>query len=73
MFGLLFLLVLPAWAQAFQVGVLPNLSPRVLLTNYRPLRDYLAAAEQLNRFADAAIQRVEAIKCGPLFDTEKAA
>ena len=34
---------LPAWAQAFQVGVLPNLSPRVLLTNYRPLRDYLAA------------------------------
>lgn len=32
-----------------------------------------AAAEQLNRFADAAIQRVEAIKCGPLFDTEKAA
>jgi phosphonate transport system substrate-binding protein len=36
--------VQPAWAQAFQVGVLPNLSPRVLLTNYRPLRDYLTAA-----------------------------
>ena len=35
---------LPAWAQAFQVGVLPNLSPRVLLTNYRPLRDHLSAA-----------------------------
>jgi hypothetical protein len=34
---------------------------------------YPAAAEQLNRFADAAIQRVEAIKCGPLFDTERAA
>lgn len=34
---------LPAWAQAFQVGVLPNLSPRVLLTNYRPLRDHLSA------------------------------
>jgi phosphonate transport system substrate-binding protein len=34
----------PAWAQAFQVGVLPNLSPRVLLTNYRPLRDYLSDA-----------------------------
>lgn len=32
-----------------------------------------AAAEQLNRFAEAAVQRVEAIKCGPLFDTEKAA
>ncbi len=31
-----------------------------------------AAAEQLNRFADAAVQRVEAIKCGPLFDTERA-
>lgn len=29
-----------------------------------------AAAEQLNRFADAAVQRVEAIKCGPLFDQE---
>jgi phosphonate transport system substrate-binding protein len=36
--------VQPAWAQAFQVGVLPNLSPRVLLTNYRPLRDYLSTA-----------------------------
>lgn len=33
-----------ASAQTFQVGVLPNLSPRVLLTNYRPLRDYLSAA-----------------------------
>lgn len=32
-----------------------------------------AAAEQLNRFADLAVARVEAIKCGPLFDTEKAA
>lgn len=32
-----------------------------------------AAAEQLNRFADLAIARVEAIKCGPLFDTERAA
>lgn len=31
-----------------------------------------AASEQLNRFADAAVQRVEAIKCGPLFDTERA-
>ena len=35
---------LPAWAQSFQVGVLPNLSARVLLTNYRPLRDHLSAA-----------------------------
>jgi ABC-type phosphate/phosphonate transport system substrate-binding protein len=33
----------PAWAQAFQVGVLPNLGLRVLLTNYRPLRDHLSA------------------------------
>ena len=32
---------------------------------------YPAAAEQLRRFADAAVARVEAIKCGPLFDTEK--
>ena len=38
-----FAAALPAWAQAFQVGVLPNLSPRVLLTNYRPLRDHLSA------------------------------
>lgn len=31
-----------------------------------------AASEQLNRFADLAVARVEAIKCGPLFDTERA-
>lgn len=31
---------------------------------------YPAVAEQLGRFADAALARVEAIKCGPLFDTE---
>lgn len=30
---------------------------------------YPAAAEQLNRFADAAERRVEEIKCGPLFST----
>lgn len=34
----------PAWAQTFQIGVLPNLSPRIILTVYRPLRDYLSAA-----------------------------
>ncbi|KQW79732.1 hypothetical protein [Brevundimonas sp. Root1279] len=34
---------------------------------------YPAVAEQLHRFADAALSRVEAIKCGPLFDQEKAA
>ena len=34
---------------------------------------YPAAAEQLNRFSDAALARVEAIRCGPLFDTEQAA
>lgn len=32
-----------------------------------------AAAEQLSRFASLALARVEAIKCGPLFDTERAA
>lgn len=32
-----------------------------------------AAAEQLNRFADLAMGRVDAIKAGPLFDTEKVA
>ena len=29
-----------------------------------------AAAEQLNRFDEASERRVEAIKCGPLFDRE---
>lgn len=29
-----------------------------------------AVAEQLTRFADAAEARIEAIKCGPLFDRE---
>jgi len=31
---------------------------------------YPAAAERLNRWADAAVARAEAIKHGPLFDTE---
>jgi phosphonate transport system substrate-binding protein len=31
-------------AQDLQFGVLPNVSARVILTNYRPFREYLAAA-----------------------------
>lgn len=31
-------------AQALQFGVLPNVSARVILTNYRPFREYLEAA-----------------------------
>lgn len=34
---------------------------------------YPAIAEQLNRWADGAAARAEAIRSGPLFDTEKAA
>jgi len=34
-------------AQDFQVGVLPNVTARVILTNYRPMREYLA--EELGR------------------------
>lgn len=34
-------------AQAFQIGVLPNVTARVILTNYRPMREYLA--EELGR------------------------
>ncbi len=33
---------------------------------------YPSAAEQLTRWADAAVSRAETIRCGPLF-TEKAA
>ena len=33
---------------------------------------YPAVAEQLNRWADAAQARAEAIRCGPLFDSEAA-
>jgi phosphonate transport system substrate-binding protein len=29
-------------AAAFQVGVMPNVSARIILTNYRPMREYLA-------------------------------
>ena len=29
---------------------------------------YPAVAERLNRWADAAIDRAEAIRCGPLFE-----
>lgn len=29
-------------AAAFQVGVVPNVSARIILTNYRPMREYLA-------------------------------
>lgn len=34
---------------------------------------YPAVAEQLTRWADAADRRAEAIRSGPLFDTERAA
>lgn len=33
---------------------------------------YPAAAERLNRWADAAVARAETIRCGPLFEGEKA-
>jgi hypothetical protein len=33
---------------------------------------YPAVAEQLDRWAEAADRRVEAIRCGPLFDGEGA-
>lgn len=33
---------------------------------------YPAVAERLTRWADAAIDRAEVIRCGPLFDGEKA-
>jgi phosphonate transport system substrate-binding protein len=29
-------------AAAFQIGVMPNVSARIILTNYRPMREYLA-------------------------------
>ena len=32
-----------ATAQDLQIGVLPNVTARVILTNYRPMREYLAA------------------------------
>lgn len=35
-------------------------------------RRYPAVAEQLERWASAADARVEAIRCGPLFDGERA-
>lgn len=34
---------------------------------------YPAAAEQLERWAEAADGRVEALRCGPLFDREPSA
>lgn len=33
---------------------------------------YPTVAEQLNRWADAAIDRAETVRCGPLFEGEKA-
>lgn len=36
----------------------------------RRAKRYPAVAEQLNRWADAAEARIQAIKCGPLFDRE---
>lgn len=36
----------------------------------RRAKRYPAAAEQLNRWADAADARIEAIRVGPLFDSE---
>ena len=33
---------------------------------------YPAIADRLNRWADQAIDRAETIRCGPLFDMEKA-
>jgi len=33
---------------------------------------YPEAAERLNRWADAAVGRAEAVRCGPLFDGERA-
>lgn len=33
---------------------------------------YPAVAAQLNRWADAAIDRAETVRCGPLFEGEKA-
>ena len=33
---------------------------------------YPAAAERLNRWADAALARAETVRCGPLFEGEKA-
>lgn len=32
---------------------------------------YPEAAERLNRWADAAVARSEAVRCGPLFDGER--
>lgn len=32
---------------------------------------YPAVAEQLNRWADAADKRIEAVRAGPLFDQER--
>lgn len=32
---------------------------------------YPAAAERLSRWADAAVARAEAVRCGPLFDGER--
>lgn len=33
---------------------------------------YPAISERLNRWADAAMDRAETIRCGPLFEGEKA-
>ena len=33
---------------------------------------YPEAAERLSRWADAAVARAEAVRCGPLFDGERA-
>jgi phosphonate transport system substrate-binding protein len=37
---------------AFQIGVMPNVSARIILTNYRPMREYLA--EKLGRTVEIA-------------------
>jgi hypothetical protein len=39
----------------------------------RRAKRYPAVAEQLTRWADASDARAEAVRSGPLFDTEKAA
>lgn len=41
-----------ATAQDFQIGVLPNVTARVILTNYRPMREFLA--EELGRPVEIA-------------------
>lgn len=39
-------------AAVFQIGVMPNVSARIILTNYRPMREYLA--EKLGRTVEIA-------------------